>query len=173
MEPTTPTAVELTDDLIDYVRKSTILVASKRLPKHVDLEDVVQHVLLSLVSRPPKFDANRGAKLETFVYGIIKRLVLNYAVTMAPDLGRGRSFEPELHGGHCFTAAPNFDQPSFMDYIDCEETRQMCLLMIEHKNNRSKVARRMNVTEGLIRYRLNRLQAKLRAAGFDPFKEDD
>jgi DNA-directed RNA polymerase specialized sigma24 family protein len=58
-----------------------------------------------------------------------------------------------------------------MDYIVDDETRQMCLLMMEHDSNVSEVARSMGVAEGTIRHRLKMLRGKLRAAGFDPFAE--
>ena len=170
MEPSTPTEIELTDDLIDYIRRSTIQVASKRLPSHVDLDDVVQHVLLCVVSRPPKFDPSRGTNVKTFLYLIIQRNVWKYLASMKP-LGRETSIDAGSHDFGYRDDSPDFDRPSFMDYIDCEDTRSMCLLMMQHDNNTSEVARCMDVTEGTIRYRLKMLQSKLRAAGFNPFAE--
>ncbi len=172
MESATPTEDELTDDLIDYIRSSTIQIASKRLPTHVDLNDVVQHVLLCFVSRPPKFDRSRGANIKTLLYVIVQRQFWKYIASLK-QLGCEQAFDADLHGVGYRDDEPNFDQPSFMDYIDCEETRRMCLLMMEHAHNFTEVACCMDVTEGTIRYRLKMLQSKLRAAGFDPFVETD
>jgi hypothetical protein len=46
MESSTPTEIELTDDLIDYIEATTAKLASRSIPKHIDLADVKQHFLL-------------------------------------------------------------------------------------------------------------------------------
>lgn len=170
MEPSTPSEIELTDDLIDYIEAITVKLASGAIPKHIDLADVKQHVLLQIVNCPPKFDPTKKASVKTLLYVVVQRQVWKYAKSLE-QLGFESVFDANLHGNSYWDAEPRFDQPSFMDYIDCEETRRMCLLMLEHDANVSAVARSMDVTEGTIRHRLKMLRGKLRAAGFDPFAE--
>ena len=170
MEPSKPTEIELMDDLIDYIRRSTIQVALKQLPKHIELDDVVQHVLLRIVSRPPKFDPSRSASIKTLLYVIVHRQVGKYLASKK-RYGRKSAFDLDLHGGAYRVGEPKFDQPSFMDYIVDDVIRRMCLLMMEHDSNVSEVARCLGVAEGTIRYRLTLLRSKLQAAGFDPFAE--
>lgn len=170
MEPSNPTEIELTDDLIDYIEATTVKVASRVLPKHIDLADVKQHILLQVVGRPPRFDPKKNADVKTLLHMFIKCRVLNYAASMN-RLGSEAAFDADLHGSAYRDAEPKFDQPRFMDYINDEDTRQMCLLMMEHDANVSEVARSLGVYEGTIRHRLKSLRGKLRAAGFDPFAE--
>jgi DNA-directed RNA polymerase specialized sigma24 family protein len=170
MESSNPKAIELTEDLIDYIEAITAKVASKAIPKHIDLADVKQHVLLQIVNSPPKFDPTKNASVKTLLYVVVQRQVWKY-VTSLERLGHEPSFDADLHGTAYRDAEPRFDQPSFMDYIVDEEIRRMCFLMMEHDANVSEVARSMDVTEGTIRHRLKSLRGKLRAAGFDPFAE--
>ena len=170
MESSNPNAIELTDDLIDYIEAITAKVASKAIPKHIDLADVKQHVLLQIVNCPPKFDPTKNASVKTLLYVVVQRQVWKYATSLE-RLGYEPSFDADLHGTAYRDAEPRFDQPSFMDYIVDDEIRRMCLLMMEHDANVSEVARSMDVTEGTIRHRLKSLRGKLRAAGFDPFAE--
>ncbi len=57
-----------------------------------------------------------------------------------------------------------------LQYIDSEESRALCRLVIECKGNMSEAARRLGVSEGKVRYRLKMLAPKLLAAGFQPFR---
>jgi transcriptional regulator of acetoin/glycerol metabolism len=56
-----------------------------------------------------------------------------------------------------------------LEFIDNEESRELCRQVIECKGNMSAAARRLGVSEGTIRYRLKLLAPKLIAAGFNPF----
>ena len=170
MDSSDPKAIELTDDLIDYIEAVTAKVGSMAIPKHIDLADVKQHVLCQLVNSPPKFDSSKGTNVKSFLYFVVQRQVWKYARSLK-RLGQEPSFDADLHGHSYRVAEPNFDQPSFMDYIVDDEIRRMCLLMMEHDSNASEVARSMGVTEGTIRHRLKSLRGKLRAANFDPFAE--
>lgn len=58
-------------------------------------------------------------------------------------------------------------------YIDNEESRALCRLMIECDGNMSEVARRLGWWEGKVRYRLRILGPKLIRAGFNPFPGGD
>ena len=55
-----------------------------------------------------------------------------------------------------------------LQYIDNEDSRALCRLVIECDGNISEAARRLKLSEGTVRYRLKLLEPKLRAAGFDP-----
>jgi len=170
MESSNSKAIELTDDLIDYIEAVTAKVASTAIPKRIDLADVKQHVLLQIVNSPPKFDSTKNASVKTLLHVVVQRQVWKYLKSFE-RLGCEPSFDANLQDRGYRVAEPNFDQPSFMDYIVDDETRQMCFLMMEHDSNVSEVARSMDVTEGTIRHRLKSLRGKLRAAGFDPFAE--
>ena len=170
MESSNPKAIELTDDLIDYIEAVTAKVASKAIPKHIDLADVKQHVLCQLVNSPPKFDSSKGTNVKSFLYFVVQRQVWKYATSMKRTANEP-SFDVDLHGHSYRVAEPRFDQPSFMDYLVDEESQRMCLLMMEHDSNVSEVARSMGVTEGTIRHRLKSLRGRLRKFGFDPFAE--
>lgn len=170
MESSNPKAIELTDDLIDYIEAVTAKVASTAIPKRIDLADVKQHVMLQIFNSPPKFDPTKNASVKTLLYVVVQRQVWKYLKSFE-RLGCEPSFDADLQDRGYRVAEPNFDQPSFMDYIVDDEIRRMCLLMMEHDSNVSEVARSMGVTEGTIRHRLKSLRGKLRAAGFDPFAE--
>lgn len=58
-----------------------------------------------------------------------------------------------------------------LKYIDNEDSRDLCRLVIECNGNLSEAARRLNLSEGTVRYRLKLLGPKLIAAGFDPFSQ--
>ncbi len=60
-----------------------------------------------------------------------------------------------------------------LQYVDCEESRELCRLVIECEGNLSEVARRLGKSEGTIRYRLKLLAPKLLAAGFNPFGQGE
>jgi RNA polymerase sigma factor (sigma-70 family) len=70
--------IELTPDLIEYVRAIALTEAEKRCPKYVDYGDVLQEVMLHLISKPPKYDPSRGASVKTLLHTIIQRQVLKY-----------------------------------------------------------------------------------------------
>ena len=53
-------------------------------------------------------------------------------------------------------------------FIDNEDSRALCWTVIQCDGNYSEVARRMKLSEGTVRYRLNMLEPKLRAAGYKP-----
>ena len=55
-----------------------------------------------------------------------------------------------------------------LQYIDNEDSRALCRLVIACDGNISAAARRLKLSEGTVRYRLKLLEPKLRAAGFGP-----
>jgi RNA polymerase sigma factor (sigma-70 family) len=170
MESSNPKAIELTDDLIDYIEATTVNVASRYLPKRFELADAKQHILAYIVSHPIEFDPTKNADVKTLLHLVIRREVWKYASSMKRNANEP-SFDADLHGHSYRVAEPRFDQPSFMDFLVDEESQRMCLLMMEHDSNVSEVARSMGVTEGTIRHRLKSLRGRLRKFGFDPFAE--
>jgi len=68
MNPTSKRELELTGDLLEYV-KAAYKVAKKRCPKHVSPKDVAQETLLHLIARPPKYDPTNGASEKTLDSG--------------------------------------------------------------------------------------------------------
>jgi hypothetical protein len=170
MESSNPKAIELTDDLIDYIEATTVNVASRFLPKRFELADAKQHIFAYIVSHPIEFDPTKNADVKTLLNLVIRREVWKYAASMKQKANEP-SFDADLHGHSYRVAEPRFDQPSFMEYIVDAEIRRMCFLMMEHDSNVSEVARSMGVTEGTIRHRLKSLRGRLRKLGFDPFAE--
>lgn len=212
MNGPSPHELELTQDLLDYAKAIALIEAQKRCPKYVDFGDVVQHALLHLMSKPPKYDPARGASPKTLIYTIVQRAVHKY---VARECKRGKRFrqfpEPAPAPGKVDDRAepeavsevvrermielteakardderPSSEAPGtrladltttgwtkddVLQYIDNEDSRALCRLVIECGGNLSEVARQLHVTEGTVRYRLRLLAPKLRAAGFDPFE---
>lgn len=160
--------IELTDDLLNFIRCSTIKLTRKQCPPSVDPEDVVQQVLLNLVSKPPMFDPTKGATVQSLLYTILQRQVWKISSRTRQTSMREQHVELQDHQHSARDKSPDLDLPLF-DYIACDESREMCRLLILHDGNYSEVAREMNVAEGTIRYRIKHLAPKLLAAGFDPF----
>jgi DNA-directed RNA polymerase specialized sigma24 family protein len=160
--------IELTDDLLDFIRRSTIKLTRKQCPPSVDPEDVVQQVLLNFVSKPPVHDPARGASVTSLLYTILQRQVWKIAGRARQTSMREQHVEVQDHQYSARGKFPFMDLPLF-DYIACDESREMCRLLIAHDGNYSEVAREMKVAEGTVRYRIKNLAPKLLAAGFDPF----
>lgn len=190
MDPS-PQEVELTPEMIEYARA----VALKEAPWHcgpgVSFEDVAHEAVLQLMRRPPKYDPSRGADVKTLIYTIVFRAVIKYATREgmvvrrlkpfigtsddAPDAPPGPTVD-QVRTHHRLTGKwPTRHEASqalveeMLRFIDNAESRAMCRYFIDYKGNKSKVAKRMKLTEGAVRHRLKMLGPKLRAAGFDPF----
>jgi len=154
--------------------------------------DVVQDVQLRLIRRPPKFDPSRGASPKTLIYTIVKRAVIKFGARQAKQAYRFRQFPTTVEVSEGLeegtvertrkvdlitdrrTAAltrSRYSPDDILEYIDNEDSRDLCRLVIECKGNVSEAARRLKLSEGTVRYRLKLLAPKLRAAGFDPFSQ--
>lgn len=68
--------ITLTPDLLEYARAVALKELQKRCPPSVSYDDVLQEVMLKLLSKPPKFDPERGASEKTLIYTVVYRLVL-------------------------------------------------------------------------------------------------
>ncbi len=190
MDPLKP-ELELTPDLIKSAKKFAYKLAKKRCPKHIDHDDAVQEALLKLVSNPPRYDSSRGAKETTLIYTVIDRAMIDYIKrenrkhadrfvqldeleTRVSDGGddddgnKPRTYIRIRRPGDLRGSGWTTDD--ILKFIDSEESRALCRLVIECGGNVSEAARRLKVREGTIRYRLRLLGPKMLAAGFNPHK---
>jgi len=154
--------------------------------------DVAQDAVLRLLRRPPKFDPSRGASPKTLIYTIVKRAVIKFGAREAKQAFRVRQFPTTVEVSEgieegTVERTPKVDLITdrraaaltrsqhnlndILEYIDNEDSRDLCRLVIECKGNVSEAARRLKLSEGTVRYRLKLLAPKLRAAGFDPFPQ--
>ncbi len=190
MNPSSPRELELTPDLIEFARATAIKEARKRCPGFVDPDDVAQEAVLMLMRNPPKFDATKNASEKTLIYTIVLRVVLKYAVREATFAKRyPQEAEPTPPAaGESEPPLSQLHQPKnrraelrkraattedILDYIDNEESKSLCRLVIECGGNVSEAARRLGLQEGTVRYRFKLLRSKLLAAGFDPFPPEE
>ena len=181
-----PRELELTPDLLEYAKAVVLKEAQKRCPRYVDFDDVIQFAMLQLLRRPPKFDPSRGASPKTLIYTIVHRAVIKYAELEAKQARRfrqssepveasrgGEGNEPAHHGiserRTTELTRSRWNLDDILKYIDNEDSRGLCRLVIECKGNVSEAARCLELSEGTVRYRLKLLGPKLLAAGFDPF----
>lgn len=189
MNDASPRELELTPELIEYAKSIALHEAEKRCPKYVDYGDVVQEVLLHLVSKPPNYDPARGAA-KTLIYTIVQRAVLRYVARQCRHADRFAQIDaaaPEAQAGD-EQLRPNRDAAErrpvdlttkssttddVLQFIDNEESRELCRALIECENNVSAAAKRLGVVEGTVRYRLKLLAPKLIAAGFNPFSKEE
>ncbi len=185
-----PYELKLTDDLLEYARKVAIKEARKCCAPRHDYKNVVGEAVMQLIRKPLKFDPSRGASEKTLIYTIVKRAVLRFAEREAKEARKFRQF-PERVGaaqdgednepaqnqiGESRTKALRRGRWTLDDmfkYIDNEDSRALCKLVIECDGNNSEAASRLGVSEGTVRYRLKLLAPKLRAAGFDPFPDGE
>jgi len=185
-----PRELELTPDLLEYAKAVVLKEAQKRCPRYVDFDDVIQFAMLQLLRRPPKFDPSRGASPKTLIYTIVYRAVIKYAKLEAKQARRfrqsseptevsmgGEDIEPAHHGMSerrtTELTESGWSMDDILQFIDNENSRALCKLVIECGGNLSEAARRLGLSEGTVRYRLKLLGPKLLAAGFDPFLTGD
>ena len=154
--------------------------------------DLAQEVILQLLRRPPKFDPARGASPKTLIYTIVQRAVMKYGARQArhdrryrqpPDtvvLSEGLAdgtvdetptMELVTERRHAALTRSRWNLDDILMYVDSEDSRALCRLVIECDGNISQAARRLKLSEGTVRYRLKLLAPKLRAAGFDPLTQ--
>ena len=151
--------------------------------------DLVQEVTLQLLRRPPKFDPARGASPKTLIYTIVQRAVMKYGARQAKHEERYRqppdtvvlsegladdtvdetpTAELITERRHVALTRSHWPLDDILQYIDNEDSRALCRLVIECDGNISAAARRLKLSEGTVRYRLKLLEPRLRAAGFGP-----
>ena len=185
--------LELTPDLLEYAKAVALKEAQKLCPPHVDYDDAVSDARLHLISKPPKHDPARGVSPKTLIYTVVQRAVLKYVgrecrhagrfkqvvrTKTGDDDDREEALDALARGEEVNRRQRNLladDRPpeDIFEFIDNEDSRALCRLFIECDGNVSEVARRMNLSEGAIRYRLTMLRPRLVAAGFDPFFKEE
>jgi DNA-directed RNA polymerase specialized sigma24 family protein len=156
----------LTNELMEVGKTTTIIEVRKRCPVYVDAEDVWQEICLMLISSSPQFDPNRGASESTFLKLIVSRAVGKYADKVFRNAKRFRPFE-ESEYEESPGKEPLPEKVDWFQYIECDETRKFCELLVECKLNKSEVARRLGWNESKVRYRFDLIKPRLLAAGFN------
>lgn len=180
--------VDLTPDLLEFAQRAATKEASMRCRPGVGVQDAVQEAMLELLRRPIRFDPTRGAKVETLIYTIVQRAVIKFATRESNSLARHGALS--IAGGPTGAAVAaindvhtsamsasraaqltesRWTKDDLFEFIDNEETRAFCQMLLECGGNRSEVARRLNISEGAVRDRIRVLAPKLLAAGFHPF----
>ncbi|MBI1373922.1 MAG: sigma-70 family RNA polymerase sigma factor [Phycisphaera sp.] len=156
--------------------------------------DVVQEATMQLLRHPPKYDPSRGADVKTLIYTIVQRAVSKFATRENRKRKKTLNQYPERENDKA-PLEPTDDQARFhqrmigtgstkhealraivedmLRFIDNEDSRALCWMVIQCDGNYSEVARRMKLSEGAVRYRLKMLEPKLRAAGYTPPWEGD
>ncbi len=158
-------------------------------------DDVVQQVILQLLRRPPKYDPSRGASPKTLIYIIVVRALMKYGtrehklteplqqfdetVNVSSETPPGLTNEQLQTHQHLTGKGPTKHEEieatvdDMLRFIDSEDSRALCKLVIECQGNMSKAAKRLGLSEGTVRHRLKMLGPKLLAAGFNPFATEE
>jgi RNA polymerase sigma factor (sigma-70 family) len=186
MNDSSPQELELTPDLLAFAKAVALQEAQKHCPKYVDFDDVVQEALLHLMSKPPKVDPAKGTA-KTLIHTIVQRAVLKYVKREERHADRFMQAPEPVTTDEQDEQTDLFDQDKdrrvelqkkrwttddVLEFIDNEESRELCRLVIECQGNLSEAARRLGLAEGTVRYRLKLLAPKLLAVGFDPFRKE-
>lgn len=75
-----PQELELTPDLLAYAEAVAIKEARKHCRNRASYREASQNAILHLLQKPPKFDPSRGASEKTFIYTIVQRAVIRFAM---------------------------------------------------------------------------------------------
>lgn len=179
--------IQITEKLAEFIHEQALIAATWRCPEYIDPNDVAQAVAFVLIRRPPRFDPNGKANVETFLKSCIRNRVHSairkegrFSLRQAQVIEDKQRDEedvkkdvrsPSLHNGErpFQQDIKEFTPEDVFRYIDCDSSRALCILYLECKANMSEVARRMGVSEGTIRYRLKRLAPILLQADLKPF----
>ncbi len=188
-----PTELELTPDLLDYARQKGIAIAKGFRNPRIDPEDAAQHALLHLIAKPPMWDPARGATPTTLIHTIVQRAVIKFVEREARDVRQFRALNESaesspttaegVHPDPVGTEVANsrtvslsqsfWAKEDVLDYIDNEDSRALCRIVMECDGNVSEAARRLGMKESTIRYRLKLLLPKLLAKGFKVVSEGE
>ena len=176
-----PQELELTPELLAYAQAVALTEAKKHCAQRDIYDDVVQEAILHLLSKPPKFDPSRGTSEKTLIYTVVQRAVIKAAAREARYARRYKQFDEPDEGEdppeqqieenrRVEQIKSRWSMDDILAYVDNEESRKLCRLVIECGGNVSKAARRLGLSEGTVRHRLKMLAPKLSAAGFNPFR---
>jgi RNA polymerase sigma factor (sigma-70 family) len=193
MPDPSPIEIELTPDLLDYARRVALQVAAKHCGPRVSFDDAAQVALLHLMASPPKYDPARGASPKTLIYTVIQRAVMKYAEREERALRKFRTLREPVDTGHKASDGV-YDDPAgreiasnrtvglsqsswatedVLEFIDNEDSRALCRMIMECDGNVSEAARRLGMKESTVRYRLQLLIPKLLAKGFKVVSEGE
>ena len=193
MPDPSPPELELTPDLLDFARQKGIEIAKGFRNPRIDPEDAAQHALLHLIAKPPRWDPTRGASPTTLVHTIVQRAVIKFVEREARDVRQFRALnEPaesapaaaegvhpdpvgtEISHSRTVGLSQSFwAKEDVFEYIDNEDSRALCQLVMECNGNVSEAARRLDEKKSTIRYRLKLLIPKLLAKGFKVVSEGE
>ena len=193
MPDPSPPELELTPDLLDFARQKGIEIAKGFRNPRIDPDDAAQHALLHLIAKPPKWDPARGATPQTLIHTIVRRAVIKFVVREARDVRQFRVLnEPAessptsnegVHPDPVGTEIANsrtvglsqsfWAKEDVLDFIDNEDSRALCRVIMECDGNVSEAARRLGMKESTVRYRLGLLIPKLLAKGFKVVSEGE
>ena len=193
MPDPSPPELELTPDLLEFALQKGIEIAEGFRNPRVDPEDAAQHALLHLIAKPPRWDPARGATPRTLIHTIVRRAVIKFVVREARDVRQFRVLnEPAessptsnegVHPDPVGTEIANsrtvglsqsfWAKEDVLDFIDNEDSRALCRVIMECDGNVSEAARRLGMKESTVRYRLSLLIPKLLAKGFKVVSEGE
>lgn len=193
MSDPSPPELELTPDLLDYAREKGIEIAKSFRNPRIDPEDASQHALLHLIAKPPKWDPARGATPTTLIHTIVRRAVSKFVEREARAVKKFKTMhEPAessaeaADGVHPNPVGTEIDRnrtvglsqsswatEDVLEFIDNEDSRALCRMIVECDGNVSEAARRLGMKESTVRYRLKLLIPKLLAKGFKVVSEGE
>jgi RNA polymerase sigma factor (sigma-70 family) len=161
-----------TPELVGYAQAVARKMARRRVPRFLGVDDAVQHVMLQLVQFPPKFDPSRGTSPKTLLYAAVGNGISDFLKRHYRHQEHHEELsKPDLVPERVISrreAAKRLVE-EMLALIKDKESRELCLLVLECEGNMSQAARRLGKNEGTIRYRLELLELKLKAMGFNPF----
>ncbi len=193
MPDPSPPELELTPDLLEFALQKGIEIAKGFRNPRVDPEDAAQHALLHLIAKPPRWDPARGATPRTLIHTIVRRAVIKFVVREARDVRQftvlnepaessptsNEGVHPDPVGTEIANSRTVGLSQSFwakedvLDFIDNEDSRALCRVIMECDGNVSEAARRLGMQESTVRYRLGLLIPKLLAKGFKVVSEGE
>ena len=166
--------ITLTDDLLEYAKAVALKMAKRfRLPREV-YDDAVQEAHHELHRRPVRFDPAKGGSEKTLIYTVVERAVLKFVkdeneTTTRFEPTDAQEIQEQAEEWETGERRETWTLGEILQYIDNDDNRALCELVVQCKGNISEAARQLGLTEGTVRKRLRVLGPKLLAAGFDPF----
>jgi transcriptional regulator with GAF, ATPase, and Fis domain len=153
----------------------------------------VQQALLHLIARPPVWDPARGASPKSLIYTAIQRAVMKYAERAERALRKFRTLREPVDSGRSASegvyedpagreiasnrtvglSQSSWASEDILEFIDNEDSRALCGVIMECDGNVSEAARRLGMKESTIRYRFQLLIPKLLAKGFKVVSEGE
>ena len=165
-----PKEMVVDDALSETINCIAAKLVRRHCPRSVDPADVAQQVMMDLTRKPLKYDASKGAKIETLLHTVVYRRVLKCAEDARKMNARFPQFPEDRPPRSVKAKAKRLRLRDILEALDDEPSRELCRAYVAHDGNVSRVAKELKVTEGTVRYRLQALGPRLIKAGFG--KED-